>query len=126
MDLPQSPHAELSEDETRVQVSLPGTGATFELDAAGLDHLIDRLGALRAGMRNQHPSAWPRRGFVDAIYNPPWYSEPELLQGNSLLHIRHPGFGWLHFSIPKPAAAKLAEFLEDQASATEETPQFKH
>jgi hypothetical protein len=37
--------------------------------------------------------------------------------GNSLLHIRDPRYGWLHYWIPKGEAAKLAKALQAQVDA---------
>jgi len=52
----------------------------------------------------------------NALGDPIWRTEPELMEGNSLLHVRHPGLGWLHFLIPKTEAEKLAGFLQAQVS----------
>ena len=37
------------------------------------------------------------------------------MMGGSLLHIRHPGLGWLHFVLLKESAAALGRLLLAQA-----------
>jgi hypothetical protein len=54
---------------------------------------------------------------VGAVSNPAWVTEPDAMLGNTLLHIRDPRFGWLHYLIPKEEARKLAGLLQAQADA---------
>lgn len=87
------------------------------LDAAAVSRLIESLGELRAAMNPAVAEGWAPAQRVAVIPDPCWYTEPEMMQGNSLLHIRDARYGWLHYVIPKAEAKKLAEFLNRQATA---------
>jgi hypothetical protein len=79
-----------------------------------VDNFIDALWKWRSKMKPEQPNDIILGEKVTAIADPRWYSEGELKRGGSLLHLRHPGFGWLHFWLPKDDAARLAGFLQAQ------------
>ena len=89
------------------------------LKAADVIEIIKVLGDLRPQLQPPILADWPAvLQKVDAVPDPRWFVEPELMQGNSLLHLRDPRFGWLHYMFPRHEAKKLAEYLVLQA----ETP----
>jgi hypothetical protein len=90
---------------------------TVVLDTERVDEILKGLGKFRASMQPEVPRDWQMGGRVIATADPIWRTEPEMLQGNSLLHLRDPGYGWLHYMIPKAEAKRLAEFLTRQADA---------
>src|SRR5260370_37552977 len=51
---------------------------------------------------------------VKAIPDPLWMTEPDANEGNTLLHIRDPRYGWLHYMIPREDARKLAAYIQNQ------------
>jgi hypothetical protein len=48
--------------------------------------------------------------------DPAFELEADQLAGDSLLHIRHPHFGWLHFIFSKAEAKKLGGLLLAQSA----------
>ena len=91
--------------------------ATLRLDAQNLDNLLQKLGACRAAMKPEVPESLPGRLSVQAITDPKWFTEPERLNGDSVIHLRDPRFGWLHYILPRAMATKLASTLQKQATA---------
>jgi hypothetical protein len=81
--------------------------------------IIKVLGNLRPSLNPPIPRDWPMGQKVEAVPDPRWVVEPELMQGHSVLHILDPRFGWLHYLFPRHEAKNLGEFLIRQA----ETPQ---
>jgi hypothetical protein len=64
-----------------------------------------------------HPAAprnWIPHQEAVAVGDPRCYSEPQWPQGNPVLHVRDPRFGWLHFVLPKVETKNLAELLHRQ------------
>ena len=91
--------ARISEDARRARVELTIGTQRVEtmISAAELDDVIARLAAIRATMRPEVPVAMPTRvspvvegGRITLTTSP---AEPFFG-----LVVRHPGFGWLHFS----------------------------
>lgn len=107
---PDGPHLELSKDRKTIIVS-PNSNP-LSLDAPNVDALLRNLSELRARMTTKHAPKWnPAIQKFEALYDPAWQAAPEMKGGRSVLHVRHPGFGWLHFSLPKRAAARLSKIL---------------
>jgi hypothetical protein len=79
-----------------------------------LDGLLKSAMEVRAALSPPHAADFAPGQTVQAIENPRVVSELDTRTGRSLLHIRHPGYGWLHFLLPKDHAAKLAELLRKQ------------
>lgn len=127
MSSPAGSHWELSEDKSTITVSFPSTPpVALRLTTKAVDELIHNLARLRSYMTEPHPMKWQSTRKVTAVTSPPWHLQSELMFGHCLLHIRHPGYGWLHFAIPKPESAKLAGFLQARASEQDKPPQKKN
>jgi hypothetical protein len=103
----------LEGDRRAVKVTFPTTPpAVLKLGADRLDKLLSTLGEMRRLMTPEVESADWRVGQKGAaILNPRWVAEAELMTGHSLLHIRDPRFGWLHYLIPRHHARELGELL---------------
>ena len=113
-----SPTWTLSEDRKLVIVTFPTTPEVrLELPAEEVAKLIAGLCELRAHLEPPVPMEFPLGQAVGAISDPRWAAEPELLLGQSLLHLRHPGLGWLHFVLPQNEARTLGQLLQAQADA---------
>lgn len=119
------PHWELLDDRETLIVSFPTKPIESQLrcDASEFDRLITGLGELRSCMAQQHPNDFALGQKVTAINDPRWFTELDALGEFSLIHFRHPGYGWLSFALPLPEAAKLAQFLQKQAEAPLGQPQ---
>jgi hypothetical protein len=112
------PNWKLDEDGKTVTLTFPTEPpVALKLDAVQVDDLLRNLGIFRGSMKPEVPTKYALGLKVEAVPDPAWMTEPDLMLGDSLLHIRDPRFGWLHYLIPKTEAKKLAEFLQTQANA---------
>ena len=108
----------LDGDRNSVTLSLPTVPpVAVKLSAEAVDDVLRNLGDFRARMRPPVASAWPPAQKFHAIAGPRWVTEPEVMMGNSVLHIRDPRYGWLHYVLPRRSARKLARLLAAQADA---------
>ena len=105
----------LSDDRKTATLTAPSDPPiVLSFNAASMDGLLRSAMEVRAAMTPAHPADFAVGQHVQAIENPRIVSELDTRTGRSLLHLRHPGFGWLHFLLPKEHAAKLAELLRNQ------------
>src|SRR5262245_14331201 len=115
-----APKWELAEDCKTLYLTLPSQPPMrIGWNAAGVETLQRSLGVFRERMQPKIPATFAvgQGSRVEAAINPAWSTEPEMSEGNSLLHIRHADFGWLHFVFPRAQAAKLGDALQRQAAA---------
>ena len=118
----------LEDDLKSVTISFPSKPPVgLRFNTAEVDETLKNLGEFRASMQPPIPANWSLDQKVEAIPDPAWYTEPEMMMGNSILHIRDPRFGWLHFLLPRENARKLGELLTRQAvtpppESTQEKP----
>jgi len=82
-----------------------------ELDAGEIDGLLKNLSELRAMMQPPHPLDFTQNADIDFIVDPRWQYGHDPSLGQSVLHIRDPRFGWLHYIISEDTAKKLADAL---------------
>jgi hypothetical protein len=106
-----------------VWLAAPGHLSVLIVDTAGVEKIINSLGELRAAMTPEVPHDCPTGQMVRALFDPRWSTELEMMQGNSVLHLRDHRYGWLHYMIPKPEAKKLAGFLTLQADTPAPSPE---
>jgi hypothetical protein len=110
----------LSDDQTKLFISYGGhADLTVELGTTQVDEMLAAVAQWRAKMYPAIPDSYDQKIHLTAEKNPQWYTEPEMSMGGSLLHLRHPAFGWLSSWLPRPEAAKLAKFLQAQDEAQE-------
>jgi hypothetical protein len=113
----------LSPNKKTLSISYGGRAdLTVEMETAQVDDMLSAIAKWRSEMLPSHPEIYAPVARVTAIRDPRWYTEAELSVGGSLLHLRHYGFGWLSFWLPKNEAAKLANFLQAQAEEQEKPP----
>lgn len=90
------------------------------LDARAADALIAQLGGARAQLSDEPPDELEAGARVTATVDPLW-QVAEGLRGPdndlAVLALRHAGFGWLTFALPRDTALLLARSLADEASA---------
>ena len=117
------PHWHLSADRKTVTVTFPTEPpVALHLDAARVDDLLNKLGEFRAVMEPAIASDFALGQKVGAIPDPRWATEPDLMYGASLLHLRDRRFGF-HYLPPPHEARKLAGFLQTQADRPPPEPQ---
>ncbi len=90
-----------------------------ELTSAMADALIHALGDLRAGLDPAVATSHTTSGPYLVQPDPVWYIEGDALLGLPLMHLRHPGLGWIRFLIPRHEAKRMAEVLTAIADAPE-------
>lgn len=114
----EGPNWKLSDDLKTVTITFPTTPTVvLELDAAGVEDILKNLGEFRANMSPTIPPTFALGQPVRAVPNPRWATEPDAMMGDSLLHLRDPRFGWLHYQIPRAEAGKLAGYLQKQVDS---------
>jgi hypothetical protein len=89
-------------------------GVVIRWTADQVDDHLRKLGELRSKMKPPHPRNFAPGQVVRAIANASWATETDTMLGNSLLHIRDPRYGWLHFVFSKEDVRKLATLLQKQ------------
>ena len=94
-------------------------------DAEAIEDTLKNLGAFRAAMKPEITKTFAMGQKVSGVHDPIWVSEPDTMEGNSLLHIRDPRYGWLHYVLPKGQARKLAGYLQTQADSEPPEPKSK-
>lgn len=115
-----APKVSLSQDQTSVSIEWQADVQNVNLGAAELDLLIAKLARLRAEIEPTHRAHFIPGQRVAAIPKPHWYTEPDILSGDTLIHLRHPGFGWLSFLIPASDAVRMADYIQAQVEAREQ------
>jgi hypothetical protein len=104
----------ISQDGKTMVVQFPTTPpTTLQFDAAGVDDLIAMLRTGRARMLPAHDADVAVGEKVTAVHDPLWMTQAA--NGNALLHLRDPGFGWLHFLLPPAEAQHLGRLLLTQS-----------
>ena len=109
---PNEPKWEIDSDLKTVTITFPtDPPAQLRLDLQKVEVMIQILGRFRSQMKPDVPFDHPVERKVDAFADPKWYTQPEAMVGDSLLHTSDPRFGWLNYLIPRAEAAKLSGFL---------------
>ena len=102
----------VSDDHRSVTLSVNAT-PTATFDAAQVDGMLVGLGQVRASMLPPYPDHYELGQQIQAVRNPGLAAELAT-DGHTLLHLRDPRYGWLHFAITREAAGKLAVVLQKQ------------
>src|SRR5882672_11088240 len=98
----EGPQCELSPDRETLTVVFPSTPPVgLQLTASRVDEMIVMLGKLRAAMVDQLPMDLPHVHQSEGIIDPRWYVANDMLTGEPLVKVRHPGLGWQTFQIPR-------------------------
>lgn len=110
------PDWKLEDDRKHVTLTFPTTPpVSWRLDVSAVEHILRNLGEFRAQMTPEIAAHYAMGQRVAALPDPAWVTEPDLMFGHSLLHLRDPRYGWLHYLLPPPEAQKLASYLQTQA-----------
>ena len=116
-----SPDFEVQEDRRTLSIKLPAgwlglkSDVSLNLSTLEVDALIAALGWDRATMLDQ-PAMEYQEGFRYGMPDPRWRVEKQAGTGNLIFSLRHLGFGWVHFYLPKQAAMSLGKALLLQAA----------
>jgi hypothetical protein len=108
----------LSENAEKLKLTLSSPEnprIKLEMDAKQVDELIALLIRLRADMYPPVPEALPNTMIFRGVRDPAGYLETDRLGDCVLLHLRHPGIGWVHFGFPLGKARAIAEHMRERA-----------
>ena len=106
--------ASVSDDKVHAELRFAST--KFSLTADQLDNLIAKLSRVRSEMDPSVPLDLPIGISIDPIRDPAWYAPPaESTPGSAVLVLRHPGFGWIAFGMPKQTAFEMGYYLAAQS-----------
>jgi hypothetical protein len=109
------PHFNLNDDAT-VTVTFPTTPpVALVLRTEDIDSMLENLGKFRGAMEPPVPLNYVQTPTVQAVPDPAWHSYPEAMVGNSVIAVRDPRFGWLHYMLARENAKILGELLVRQA-----------
>lgn len=109
-------NVKVSADRRLVAYSLTD-GNEFQADTDTVDDLLKTVGFWRTNMLPPIPENWALGERCRAFRDPKFEIQETPLSGDPLLHLRHEGFGWLHFVFTKDEARRLAAKLIAQADA---------
>lgn len=85
-----------------------------KLTTEDLEKLIEQLWIMRAHREPEIPRQPPLMRQVQAVPDPNYWTEPDQMNGTTLLAFRHPGLGWLWFSLPVAERMRLIQLLQSQ------------
>ena len=103
-----SPTWELDNDATTVTITFATEPPTrLKLDLAAVGDFLKALWSVRTAMMPEIVRELPPAPRWVALRNPIWFADPGGWDGDSLLHLRDPGYGWLrYYLIPRDEAGK--------------------
>jgi hypothetical protein len=112
------PQCRLEDDNQTVTITFSTEPpVAMKLTTADVDNMLQNLGAYRGEMKPVVPATLALGEKVAAVPDPNWATELDAMMGDSLLHLRDPRFGWLHYLLSKDGARKLGDLLLKQADA---------
>jgi hypothetical protein len=111
---------EITRDGDTTFVQWHGPQGRVEITTEEMDHLIATLAGWRGTMEPQVPMEKPGpapNGTYLVVTDPAYWVQPEVLNGDALMHLRHPNLGWLSFLFPRAESKRLSQLLEGVADA---------
>ena len=116
----------LNDEKTSANVTIRTAGtpvAEFSLDAAELDEALAVLGEARTSFRAPVTMETPNRpgGRELVVPDPAWRTNhpPHSAMDGIMLRLRHLGFGWLTFFLPRHEAKALGDWLTHNSEPRE-------
>ena len=117
------PEWKIDDDLKTVTVTFPTSPAVqIRLDVTAVEEVLKNLGDFRNVMHPEVPHQHAPGQGVQALVDPAWLTEPDIMRGDSILHIRDPRFGWLHYLLPRAQSRKLAALLQAQVDIAPSGP----
>lgn len=109
----KAPRFVLSDDRRSLHMLAGDPPFIWEMNAAVVDDLIEKLCFARRAMLPEIPATWPegRREPITVQRDPAFTLDSASLTHDPILHIKHPHFGWLHLTFTKPKARELGTEL---------------
>jgi hypothetical protein len=114
----EGPNWKLNDDRQTVTLTFPSTPpVALQLMVQQIEDLFLNLGHFRANMLPPVEADFALDQKVAAVSDLRWFTEPDALLGQSLLDLRDPRFGWLHYLLPKESALSLGKILQAQGES---------
>lgn len=111
----------LIKDSDTIRIDYVNGDAAKPLLADTIELLIQALGSMREHMSPPVRESDPEVGtHVLATLDPRWVLASETFVGGALLHVRHPGLGWLAFALPIPSLEQLSNVSSQILVASQE------
>lgn len=111
----------IQQHETTIDLDFSPKAST--LSALELEYLVRTLSSARETLKPLVDPTTPPHIVV--TFSPTevtaWHPQPSpdipgiAIPGETLLLLRHPGFGWMRLSFPKEEARKIGEYLVEQS-----------
>lgn len=92
--------------------------AAEKLTTSHLDELIQQLAAMRARHEPPVQLETPIGATIAPVVDPKYWTQHEPLREDTVLGIRHPGFGWIWFAFPPHERQRLLGYLQNQSRAS--------
>jgi len=105
-----------SDDKTEVTVNLDGVA--IKANALQLDAIIEGLAAARAQLNPPVPNDAPLGQHVGYVPDPRYWTTLDQNTGATWLMLRHPGLGWVNFTLTPAERDRLTQYFTSQAKAT--------
>jgi hypothetical protein len=113
-----APNWKLDNDDKTISITFSTNPfVQLKLNVGEVEEMLKNLGRFRAMMKPEIATQFPPGQKVEAVSDPSWLTEIDAMAGSTLLHLRDPRYGWLHYLIPADEARKLAGFLQARADA---------
>ncbi|MEM5373241.1 hypothetical protein V4C53_45860 [Paraburkholderia azotifigens] len=110
-----------SKGESRATLAFPESAV--RANAKQLSKLIETLGRVRLNMLPEIDTAPPDLNQkLESVAFPPWQISLETMTDGILLHLRHPGFGWLAFVINGDDLISLRDTISDAIAEIQDQP----
>jgi transposase len=103
-----------TDDKSGVHIEMMIDGKALgsgDLDAAELEKLIDLLAHARSALSEEVAEDLEDETRIVPVEDPVWLIPEYRKETGRLLFLRHPGLGWLGFSIPDQEADDIADWL---------------
>lgn len=102
-------------DQARIVIEEHPRSMTVVLDTSATSNLLTKLGRARSDMIPSVAAKQPAEPLVRAVPDPVIEVEGEAMESLTLLNLRDPRFGWLHYSLKPEQARQLGEALIRQS-----------
>lgn len=124
--------AHIAPDKKTATLEFPDSppSMTMQLTAEAMDELIMQLAKIRMMLQPEPPAMHDQSKPFTASEFPSWWVDKDLMRGFPALHLRHAGFGWVHFLIDHPVAIDIGNWLvkfgQDGPASTPADPKQKN
>jgi hypothetical protein len=106
-------------DNAHAVIELQADGdplGSISLDTATLEKLIRKLARIRASLTERIALQLQPDEELEVIHRAPLFLRKQLWKESRVLSFRHPGYGWLAFTIADNHAESIADWLTSKSA----------